>query len=142
MGTRFSKLKSHRGKFPKAHQATGKYYKMVDPCFEESMQELNRKLGNICLSPRPPDRLCLTRQFQSAVVSWKYYKHQILKGADPERVIKNSYDKARDYMDIWDKRIQIQQRAISLPNQGHDPYAMPRFTCHGLCGSREQYVIC
>ena len=53
MGTRFSKLKSHRGKFPKAHQATGEYYKMVDPCFEERMQELNRKLGNICLSPRP-----------------------------------------------------------------------------------------
>ena len=49
----FQTLNLTEGKFPKAPQATGKYYKMVDPCFEERMQELNRKFGNICISPRP-----------------------------------------------------------------------------------------
>ena len=49
----FQNLNLTEGKFPKAPQATGKYYKMADPCFEERMQELNRKFGNICNSPRP-----------------------------------------------------------------------------------------
>ena len=49
----FQNLNLIQGKFPEAPQATGKYYKMVDPCFEERMQELNRKFGNICISPRP-----------------------------------------------------------------------------------------
>ena len=44
----FQNLNLTEEKFPKAPQATGKYYKMVDPCFEERMQELNR---NICISP-------------------------------------------------------------------------------------------
>ena len=30
----------------------------------------------------------------------KRVKHQIQKGADPEQVIKDTYDKARDYLDI------------------------------------------
>ena len=42
----------------------------------------------------------------------KKAKHQILKGANPERAIKNPYETTRDYMDIWDKRIQIQQKAL------------------------------
>ena len=49
----FQNLNLGEGKFPKAPQATGKWYKMVDPCFEERMQELNRKFTNICISPRP-----------------------------------------------------------------------------------------
>ena len=47
----------------------------------------------------------------------KKAKHQILNGADPERVIKNTYDKARDYMGIWDKRIQIQKRALACQSK-------------------------
>ena len=123
---------------------------MVDPCFNERMQELNRKFANICISHRhqvaPWARapLHIERELEhqasqkictlnfSAVFNQtisecngimdhcrdsikstlKRAKHQILKGADPEKVIKNNntYDKARDYMDICDKRIQIQQR--------------------------------
>ena len=49
----FQNLNLIEGKFHKAPQATGRWYKMVDPCFEERMQELNRKFGNICISPRP-----------------------------------------------------------------------------------------
>ena len=33
----FQNLNLTEGKFPKAPQATGKYYKIVDPCFEERM---------------------------------------------------------------------------------------------------------
>ena len=47
----------------------------------------------------------------------KRTKHQILKGADHERVIKNTYDKARDYIYIWDKRIQIQKRALACQSK-------------------------
>ena len=128
---------------------------MVDPCFEERMQELNRKFGNICISPRPQaapgvraplhvakelehqarQNIC-TLNFSavfdhtisecSSVMdhcrdsiksTLKKAKHQILKGADPVRVIKNTYDKARDYMDIWDKRIQIPQRALACQSK-------------------------
>ena len=47
----------------------------------------------------------------------KKAKHQILKGADPERAIKNAYETTRDYMDIWDKRIHIQQRALACQSK-------------------------
>ena len=39
-------------KFMKPLQITGKQYKMVDPCFEEKMQELTTDFSNICISPR------------------------------------------------------------------------------------------
>ena len=151
----FQNLNLTEGKFPKAPQATGKYYKMVDPCFEERMQELNRKFGNICISPRPQaapgvrtplhvakelehqarQNICtlnfsavfnhtisecssvMDRCRDSIKSTIKKAKHQILKGADPERAIKNAYDKTRDYMDIWDKRIQIQQRALAYQSK-------------------------
>ena len=35
--------------------ATGKWYKMVDPCFEEKMQDLNRDYSNICTSCKPSE---------------------------------------------------------------------------------------
>ena len=146
----FQNLNLIKGKFPKAPQATGKYYKMVDPCFEERMQELNRKFGNICISPRPQvapgvraplhvakelkhqarQNICtlnfsavfnhtisgcssvMDRCLDSIKSTLKKAKHQIL-----ERVIKNTYDKATDYMDVWDKRIQIQQRALACQSK-------------------------
>ena len=48
-------------------------------------------------------------------------KQQIQKGADPERTIRNTYDKARDYLDVLDNRIQIQQRALACQSKamGH-----------------------
>ena len=151
----FQNLNLTEGKFPKAPQATGKFYKMVDPCFEEKMQELNRKFGNICISPRPQaapgvraplhvakelehqarQNICtlnfsavfnhtisecssvMDRCRDSIKSTVKKAKHQILKGADPERAIKNAYETTRDYMDIWDKRIQIQQRALACQSK-------------------------
>ena len=55
----------------------------------------------------------------------KKAKHQILK--DPERAIKNAYETTRDYMDIWDKRIQIQQRALACQSK-----AMTHMLCRNL----------
>ena len=77
-------------------------------------------------------RQCLTTQFQSAVVLWiavgtASNPHQILKGADPERAIKNAYETTRDYMDIWDKRIQIQQRALACQSK-----AITHMLCRNL----------
>ena len=39
------------GKFIKP--SPEKWYKMVDHCFEEKIQDLNRDFVNICISPRP-----------------------------------------------------------------------------------------
>ena len=121
----FQNLNLTEGKFPKAPQARGRWYKMVDPCFEERMQQLNRKLGNICISPRPQaalgvraplhivkelehqarQNICtlnflavfnqtisecnsvMDRCRDSIKSTLKRVKHQILKGADPERII-------------------------------------------------------
>ena len=151
----FQNLNLTEEKFPKAPQATGKYYKMVEPCFEERMQELNRKFRNICISPRPQaapgvraplhvakelehqarQNICtlnfsavfnhmisecssvMDRCRDSIKSTIKKAKHQIQKGADPERVIKSAYEKTRDYIDIWDKRIQIQQRALAYQSK-------------------------
>ena len=117
------------------------------------MQELNRKFGNICISPRPqaapgvraPLHVAKELEHQarqnfctlnfSAVFNHtilecssvmdryrdkstiKKAKHQILKGANPERSIKNAYETTRDYIDIWDKRIQIQQRVLECQSK-------------------------
>ena len=121
---------------------------MEDPCFEERIQELNRKFRNISISPRPQaapgvraplhvvkelehrarENICtlnLSAVFDQTISecnsimdlcrdsiksTLKRAKHQIT-------VFKNTYDKARDYMDIWDKRIQIQQRALACQSK-------------------------
>ena len=151
----FQNLNLTEGKFPKAPQTTGKYCKMVDRCFEERMQELNRKFGNICISPRPQaapgvraplhvakelehqarQNICtlnfsavfnhtisecssvMDRCRDSIKSTIKKAKHRILKGADPKKVIKNAYETTRDYLDIWDKRIQIQQRSLACQSK-------------------------
>ena len=43
----------------------------------------------------------------------KWVKTQIQKGASPVRAARNGYDKTCDYLDILDKRIHIQQRALA-----------------------------
>ena len=59
----------------------------------------------------------MDRCWDSIKSTIKKAKHQILKGADPERAIKNAYEATRDYMDIGDKRIQIQQRALACQSK-------------------------
>ena len=119
------------------------------------MQELNRKFGNICISPRPQaapgvraplhvakepehqarQNICtlnfsavfnhtisecssvMDRCRDSIKSTVKKAKHQILQGAYPERAIKNAYETTRGYMDIRDKRIQIQQWALACQSK-------------------------
>ena len=43
------------GKFIKPPPVTGKWYKMVHPCFKEKLQDLYRDFVSIWISPRPTD---------------------------------------------------------------------------------------
>ena len=123
---------------------------MVDPCFEERMQELIRKFENICISPTPQaapgvraplhvakelehqarQNICtlnfsvvfnhtisecssvMDRCRDSIKSTIKKAKHQILKGADPERAIKNA--QMRQPETIW-----ISGTRESISNKGH-----------------------
>ena len=49
----------------------------------------------------------------SIKATFKRVKNQIQKGADPERAARRGYVNARDYFEIMNKRILIQQRALA-----------------------------
>ena len=50
----------------------------------------------------------------SSKATFKGVKNQILKGADPERAVRRGHENTRDYYDLMNKRIFIQQ-SPSLP---------------------------
>ena len=50
----------------------------------------------------------------------KRIKSQILKGANPEKAARNVYEKTCDYLDILNKRIFIQQRALACQSKALD----------------------
>ena len=43
----------------------------------------------------------------------KKKKNQIQKGTNPEKAARNDYEKTCDYLDILNKRILIQERALA-----------------------------
>ena len=45
--------------------------------------------------------------------SFKKVKSQIHKGADPEKAAKRGYEEACEYLDIWNKTVLIQHRALT-----------------------------
>ena len=45
--------------------------------------------------------------------TFKKVKSQIKKGADPEREAKHGYEEACEYLDLWNKTILIQHRALT-----------------------------
>ena len=45
--------------------------------------------------------------------TFKKVKSQIKKGADPEKAAKRGYEQACEYLDLWDKTILIQHRALT-----------------------------
>ena len=51
--------------------------------------------------------------YDSIKATVKRGKNKIQKGANPERAIRNAYDKTCDCLEILDKRIHIQQRALT-----------------------------
>ena len=49
----------------------------------------------------------------SLKATFKKVKSQIRKGADPEKVAKREYEEACEYLDIWNKTLIIQHRALT-----------------------------
>ena len=49
----------------------------------------------------------------SLKLTFKKVKSQIKKGADPEKAAKRGYEQACEYLDLWDKTILIQHRALT-----------------------------
>ena len=49
----------------------------------------------------------------SLKATFKKVKSQIRKGADPEKVAKRGYEEACEYLDIWNKTLIIQHRALT-----------------------------
>ena len=45
--------------------------------------------------------------------TFKKVKSQIKKGADPEKAVKHGYEEACEYLDLWNKTILIQHRALT-----------------------------
>ena len=45
--------------------------------------------------------------------TFKKVKSQIKKGADPEKAAKHGYEEACEYLDLWNKTILIQHRALT-----------------------------
>ena len=45
--------------------------------------------------------------------TFKKVKSQIRKGADPEKVAKRGYEEACEYLDLWNKTLLIQHRALT-----------------------------
>ena len=45
--------------------------------------------------------------------TFKKVKSQIRKGADPEKAAKRGYEEACEYLDIWNKTVLIQHRALT-----------------------------
>ena len=55
----------------------------------------------------------LEKYQHSLKATFKKVKSQIRKGADPEKVAKRGYEEACEYLDIWNKNLIIQHRALT-----------------------------
>ena len=57
---------------------------------------------------------CTLEKCQHSLKSiFKKVKSQIRKGADPEKVAKRGYEEACEYLDLWNKTLFIQHRALT-----------------------------
>ena len=63
----------------------------------------------------------LEKGLHSAKATIKKAKSQILKGADPDRAIRQGYESACDYFEVMEKRILIQQRALACLSSSSHP---------------------
>ena len=55
----------------------------------------------------------LPSQYVSLKSSFKMVKSQIQKGANPEKAARLGYDQTCEYLELWNKTILIQQRALA-----------------------------
>ena len=110
---------------------------MVQPCFQDKIQELNTDFAKICITPKPSGapitkvplpvlkelehqarQNISTLNFSAAFhrqhsikSTVKKIKSQIQKGANPEKAAKRGYEEVAEYMDFWNKTVIIQHRA-------------------------------
>ena len=62
---------------------------------------------------RPWSSSTLEKSQHSLKSTFKKVKSQIKKGADPEKAVKCGYEEAFEYLDLWNKTILIQHRALT-----------------------------
>ena len=84
------------------------------------LKNWNTKLGKIyplstLLLPLPRLHLLATLEKcqHSLKSTFKKVKSQIQKGANPEKAAKRGYEQACEYLDIWNKTVLIQHRALT-----------------------------
>ena len=129
------------GKYIKPPPSTAKWYKVGQPCYEDKIQELNTDFAKICITPKPSGapmgkvplpilkelehqarQNISTLNFTDATLekcqyslksTFKKVKSQIQKGANPEKAAKRGYEQACEYLDVWNKTVIIQHRALT-----------------------------
>ena len=130
------------GKYSKPRPSTAKWYKVGQPCYEGNIQELNTDFAKICITAKPSgapmgkvllqilkelehqarqniSTLDFTAAFAktssscNATLGKCLVKSQIQKGANPEKAAKCGYEEACEYLDIWNKTVLIQHRALT-----------------------------
>ena len=119
------------GKYIKPPASTAKWYKVGQPCFEDTIQELNSDFAKICISPKPSgapmgkvplqvlNNLNIRQGRTSALLTFPLLLLRLLlfvalpwKGT---RTVSSllGYETACDYFYVLNKRILIQQRALA-----------------------------
>ena len=131
------------GKYIKPPPSTAKWYKVGQPYYEEKIQELNTPkppgapMGKVPLpilkelehqARQNISTLNFTAAFAKTSSScnatlekcqhnlkstFKRVKSQIQKGANPEKAAKRGYEQACEYLDLWNKTVLIQHRALT-----------------------------
>ena len=128
------------GKYTKPPPSTAKWYKVGQPCFVDKIQELNTDFAKICISPKPPGApmgkvpmpilkelehqarqnistlnfaTTFAKTSSSCNATLDRCQSQIRKGADPEKAAKRGYEEACEYLDLWNKTVLIQHRALT-----------------------------
>ena len=123
------------GKYIKPPPSAAKWYKVGQPCYEEKIQQFNtgkvplpilKELEhqarqnistlNITAAFAKTSSSCnatLEKCQHSLKSTFKRVKSQIQKGANPEKAAKRGYEQACDYLDLWNKTVLIQHRALT-----------------------------
>ena len=64
----------------------------------------------------------------SLKATFKKVKSQIRKGADPEKAAKRGYEEACEYLDLWNKTILIQHRALTCLSKSWPIFSRENYT--------------
>ena len=119
------------GKYIKPPASTAKHYKVGQPCFEDKLQELNTDFAKICISPKPSGAtvakvpLHVLKELESQArlnLSTINFMATFARTASScntvlEKGLHSACESACDYYALMEKRILIQQRALTCLSQ-------------------------